>query len=83
MTIMGDNAKLLVGAYTPMWYFHVFGSLAFIVYVPAFRLIHSCATPIGRMICSQKEILASKRMYSIGGLAMRTEAKLKSEVEMD
>ena len=83
MTMMGDNAPLLVGVYTPIWYFHVFGSLAFIIYVPAFRMIHSCATPIGRMITSQKGILSSKRMHSIGGLAMRTGTKLKSEVEMD
>ncbi len=83
MSIMGENAHLLVGIYTPMWYFHVFGSLAFIVYVPAFRLIHSCATPIGRMITSQKKILSSKRMHSIGGLVTRSGGKLKSEFEMD
>ncbi|MDE0309331.1 MAG: hypothetical protein OXI60_05805 [Acidiferrobacterales bacterium] len=83
MLIMGENVNLLVGIYTPIWYFHVFGSLAFIVYVPAFRLIHSCATPIGRIITSQKRILSSKRMHSIRGLAMRTGGKLNSEVEMD
>ncbi len=83
MSIMGENANLLVGIYTPMWYFHVFGSLAFIVYVPLFRLIHSCATPIGRIITSQNKILSRKRMHSIGGLVMRTGGKLNSKIEMD
>ena len=82
-SMMSDRAHLLVGIYTPMWYLHVFGSLAFIVYVPAFRLIHSIATPIGRMITSQKDILLNKRIHSLSGLMMGTGDNVKSEVETD
>ena len=63
-----ESGQVLAAVYTPMWYFHVFGSLAFITYVPVFRLVHSCATPIGRMMNSQKRILADKRMHSLSGL---------------
>ena len=63
-----ESGHVLVALHTPMWYFHVFGSLAFIAYVPVFRLVHSCATPIGRMMNSQKRILANKRMHSLSGL---------------
>ena len=56
-------------AYDVLWYVHVFGSLAFIAYIPVHRLIHSCATPMGRMMNSQKRMLAEKRMNSLSGLA--------------
>jgi nitrate reductase gamma subunit len=51
-----------------LWYIHVFGSCAFIAYVPAKRLVHSCATPVGRLMNSQKGLLARKRLASLGGL---------------
>ncbi|MEK9722065.1 MAG: hypothetical protein VW405_01095, partial [Rhodospirillaceae bacterium] len=54
--------------YDPLWYLHVFGSCAFIAYVPAKRLIHSCATPMGRLMNSQTGMLAAKRAASLGGL---------------
>ena len=55
-------------AITPIWYFHVFISLAFIIYVPSYRLVHSCATPLGRLMTSQKKMLANKKMNSLRGL---------------
>ncbi len=82
-SLLSGNAGLLAGAYVPAWYFHVFGSLAFIVYVPTFRLIHSCATPIGRIITSQKKMLSIKRMTSIGGLMSRRNQQFGTEYEAD
>ena len=58
-------------SYSALWYIHVFGSCAFIAYVPARRLVHSCATPIGRLMNSQKELLAVKRNSSLVGLMGR------------
>ena len=63
-----EKSGLLASAYLPLWYFHVFGSLAFIIYVPAYRLAHSCATPIGRLMNSQKKLLARKKENSLRGL---------------
>ncbi len=71
------ESGFLASAYTPFWYFHVFGSLGFIVYVPAHRLAHSCATPIGRMMNSQKKILARKRDQSLRGLMSGTRGSMK------
>lgn len=54
-----------------MWYTHMLLSCAFIAYVPAKRLVHSCATPIGRMVNSQKTMLAMKKERSLRGLLER------------
>ncbi len=54
--------------YEPLWWGHVFGSCLFIAYVPVKRLIHSCATPMGRLMNSQKGLLEAKRRASISGL---------------
>ncbi len=51
-----------------LWYLHVFGSCAFIAYVPVKRLVHSCATPVGRMMHSQKGLLEKKRKTALAGL---------------
>ena len=55
-------------SYSALWYIHVFGSCAFIAYVPARRLVHSCATPIGRLMNSQTKLIAKKREAYIVGL---------------
>ena len=62
----GEFAEI---AYNPLWYFHVFGSLLFIAYIPGHRLVHSCATPLGRLMNSQKKMLVKKRLASLQGLA--------------
>lgn len=54
--------------YEPLWWLHVFGSCLFIAYVPVKRLVHSCATPMGRLMNSQKGLLEAKRRASISGL---------------
>ena len=55
-----------------MWLVHVLGSCAFIAYVPAKRLVHSCATPMGRLMHSQRELLAAKRHAVLTGLMRHT-----------
>ncbi len=67
-SVIPNNASFFKEVYSPLWYLHVFGSLAFIAYVPIHRLIHSCATPIGRLMNSQSEMLEQKRLSSLSGL---------------
>ena len=57
--------------YDSLWLVHVLGSCAFIAYVPARRLVHSCATPLGRLMHSQRELLAAKRHAVLSGLMSR------------
>ena len=57
--------------YEALWLVHVLGSCAFIAYVPAKRLVHSCATPMGRLMHSQRELLAAKKQAVLAGLMMR------------
>ncbi|MHA1152081.1 MAG: hypothetical protein ACTSQ7_05335 [Alphaproteobacteria bacterium] len=54
--------------YEPLWWGHVFGACLFIAYVPVKRLVHSCATPMGRLMSSQKGLLEAKRRAAIAGL---------------
>ena len=75
--ILSGGADFLGALHTPMWYMHVFGSLAFIAYVPVYRLVHSCATPIGRLMNSQKKMLAHKRTNSLQGLLSNTNSTIK------
>jgi hypothetical protein len=56
-------------SYEAWWYIHVIAVCIFIAYVPAMRLIHSCATPLGRLANSQKEMLAAKKMGVLRGMA--------------
>lgn len=57
-----------VATYDAFWLIHVLGSCAFIAYVPVKRLIHSCATPMGRLMNSQKGLLDAKKRASLEGL---------------
>jgi hypothetical protein len=54
--------------YETLWIVHVLGSCLFIAYVPMRRMLHSCATPMGRLMLSQTELLAEKRKAVLGGL---------------
>jgi nitrate reductase gamma subunit len=65
--ITNPNA-LYAALYDPLWLFHVIGSCLFIAYVPAKRLVHSCATPIGRLMHSQKSLLELKKTNVLQGL---------------
>ncbi len=65
---IGPARAALAGLYDPLWYAHVIGSCLFIAYVPIKRLVHSCATPIGRLMGSQKGLLEAKRKGVLSGL---------------
>ena len=66
--IIPDPADVFSSYYDPLWVFHVWASCAFIAYIPVKRLIHSCATPMGRLMNSQKGLLAAKKHASLKGL---------------
>ncbi|MEM9471443.1 MAG: hypothetical protein AAGA00_05760 [Pseudomonadota bacterium] len=51
-----------------LWIFHALAVCAFIAYIPLKRMIHSCATPVGRLANSQKNLLADKKARVIAGL---------------
>ncbi|MGI9463741.1 MAG: respiratory nitrate reductase subunit gamma [Aestuariivirgaceae bacterium] len=51
-----------------LWIVHALAACAFIAYVPLKRMVHSCATPIGRMLMSQKGLLVQKKRRVIDGL---------------
>ncbi len=57
--------------YELFWLTHALLSCSFIAYVPLKRLIHSCATPIGRLVNSQSGMLAAKKERSLRGLLER------------
>ncbi len=67
-SIISNPNTLYAAFYDPLWLFHVIGSCLFIAYVPAKRLVHSCATPVGRLMHSQKGLLAAKKMNVLQGL---------------
>ena len=52
-----------------LWTVHALAACGFIAYVPLKRLIHSCATPIGRLVNSQKALMAAKKTRVMQGLA--------------
>jgi nitrate reductase gamma subunit len=54
--------------YEPLWLVHVAAACLFIAYVPVMRLIHSCATPLGRLANSQKDMLAAKKRGVLGAM---------------
>lgn len=62
--VLADSAP----SHETLWLLHVLGSCAFIAYVPVRRLIHSCATPMGRLMNSQKDLLAAKKRLSLSGI---------------
>jgi MFS family permease len=51
-----------------LWIFHALAVCGFIAYIPLKRMIHSCATPMGRLANSQKSLLADKKAKVIAGL---------------
>lgn len=71
MAALLPHSGRLVVAYEPLWLIHVLGACLFIAYVPVKRLVHSCATPVGRLMNSQKQLLAAKKQAMLSGLLMR------------
>lgn len=65
-------AALMPGAFAAwhdsLWMTHALAACALIAYIPFYRMIHTCATPLGRLANSQRGLLAAKKRRSIGGL---------------
>lgn len=57
------------GWHDAIWLVHALAACAFIAYIPFHRMVHSCATPIGRLVNSQSGLLAAKKARCIGGLS--------------
>jgi nitrate reductase gamma subunit len=66
--MLASKSADLMAFYDLLWIIHVLGSCLFIAYVPMRRLIHSCATPFGRLMNSQKEMLSDKKRAILSGL---------------
>ncbi len=65
MTSVGWASPAL---HKPLWLVHMVASCAFIGWLPATRLIHTCATPLGRLLHSQTGLLAAKKHAVLSGL---------------
>jgi len=59
-------------AYRPLWLVHVVAACTLIGYLPATRLVHTCATPVGRLMNSQTRMMAAKKIGVLGGLMSRS-----------
>jgi nitrate reductase gamma subunit len=66
--VIGDPTSGSKAANDAIWTFHALAACAFIGYVPLKRLIHSCATPLGRLMNSQSAMLAAKKDHALRGL---------------
>jgi nitrate reductase gamma subunit len=66
--VIGDPSRGSKAVADTIWLFHALAACAFIGYVPIKRLVHSCATPLGRLMNSQKAMLAAKKDYVLRGL---------------
>jgi nitrate reductase gamma subunit len=73
MTTIGLASTAL---YEPLWLIHVVAACGFIAYVPVMRLIHSCATPLGRLANSQKQMLAAKKKGVLSAMLLKREPLL-------
>lgn len=66
------------GAYQSLWLLHVIAACALIGFLPATRLVHTCATPIGRLMNSQVGLLTAKKLGVIGALMAGRRAPFRS-----
>lgn len=66
--LMSGAGLTSAGLHQPLWLVHVVASCALIAYLPATRLIHTCATPLGRLMNSQKGLLQAKKQGVLAGL---------------
>jgi len=59
------------GFHKALWVTHALAACAFIAYVPIKRLVHTCATPLGRLMNSQQGLLAVKKRGVLGAMLLR------------
>jgi len=72
-------ASLIRGApawYEWAWIVHALVACALIAYIPFYRMVHVCATPIGRLVNSQSGLLAAKKLRAIGGMFRGSSGKV-------
>jgi nitrate reductase gamma subunit len=74
--IMATSGLTSIALYEPLWLIHVIAACGFIAYVPVMRLIHSCATPLGRLANSQKQMLAAKKKGVLSAMLLKREPLL-------
>ena len=70
------------GLYKSLWVIHVIAACIFIAYVPLKRMIHTCATPIGRLMISQKGLLAAKKHGVLSAMLLRKGGMVTAMNEM-
>ena len=68
---MAAFGPLPAGAYSSLWLVHVIAACALIGYLPVTRLVHTCATPVGRLMNSQVRLLAARKIGVLGGMMSR------------
>ena len=56
-----------------LWLIHVIPSCLLIAFLPVTRLVHTCATPVGRLMNSQKGLLAAKKKGVLGAMLLGRE----------
>ena len=66
--LLGPWVAASAGTFQSLWLVHVVAACVLIGYLPATRLVHTCATPIGRLMNSQVGLLAAKKLGVIGAL---------------
>lgn len=54
--------------FQPLWLVHAVAACALIAWLPATRLVHSCATPVGRLMNSQTGLLAARKRGVLGAM---------------
>lgn len=62
--------------YDSLWIVHALAACALIAYIPFYRMVHVCATPIGRLVNSQSGLLAAKKLRAIGGIFRGSSGKV-------
>jgi nitrate reductase gamma subunit len=62
--------------YDSLWIVHALAACALIAYIPFYRMIHICATPVGRIANSQAGLLAAKKLHAISGFFRGSSGKI-------
>jgi nitrate reductase gamma subunit len=78
-SLLRGSGLPLASVHQGMWLFHVTVSSAFIAYFPVKRLVHSCATPVGKLMQSQKQLLDSKVGGVVKGLLQTEKTSFQGE----
>ena len=66
--LFANVAPSSTAGYEALWLIHALAACGFIAYIPLKRLIHSCATPIGRLVNSQSNLLKAKKQRVVANL---------------